>query len=131
MSVQPLIGLLRDWWWLLTVLSNLIFPIIMLYLRDKFTTREELTKQTAALTVEISTVQDEVKGVDRRLVTLENVMGGLPNRETFHAMAERIGAVERAVAVTSEAVSGVKDLVGKVDRTLTLMLENQLRENGK
>ncbi|NIX75400.1 DUF2730 family protein [Microvirga terricola] len=123
-----LIKQVKEWWWLVSVASTFLFAIAMLYLRDKFTTKEEHARQTAELSAQIEGVKKDVGGVGNRVVKLESLTENLPDRDTFHAMAERIGAVERGVAVTTETVRGVEKMVGKVDHTLTLILENQLKE---
>lgn len=122
---------LKDWSWLIGMISTGLFGWAMLYLRDKFITKEEHTKQLAALSGLLAEVKKEHGEVGNRVLKLETLTENLPDREDFQNMALRMAGVEKAVAVTTETVGGVEKIVAKIDRTLDLLLATQLKAEAK
>jgi len=126
-----LIRSIKEWSWAIAMLSTGLFGVAMLFLRDKFITKEEHSRQIAAFTAQIDDVREISKNIDNRVVKLESLTEHLPDREAFQEMADRISNVEKAVAVTTETVRGTNTIVAKIDRTLDLFLQSQLQKETK
>lgn len=146
--------LIKDWVWLVTAVSPVLIAIGMLYLRSQFPTKtehaeaikglkegqekaitglkEEHAEGTKGLKESIdhlATQMDERRSdTDQRLFRLEMVTEHLPTRTDIAAVERRLADVERQGSVTNEAVRGIDRIITKVDRTLEMMLQNQIQE---
>lgn len=146
--------LIKDWVWMVTAISPVLIAIGMLYLRSQFPTKTEHTEAIKGVKDEhkqaLKSLRDEnadgTKGLkesidhlaaqmderrsdtDRRLSHLETVTEHLPTRADMIAVERRLGDVERQGAVTNEAVRGIDRIITKMDRTLEMIVQNQIQE---
>lgn len=127
-----MMALVKDWVWLFTAISPILITIGMLYLRSQFPTKAEADKANTALKSSVDalekTVNDRRTDTDRRLAHLETVTEHLPGRNDIAGLERRLADVERQGAVTAETMKGIDRVVVKMDRTLEMILQNQLQE---
>jgi hypothetical protein len=125
--------IIKDWVWLFTAISPFLLAFGMLYLRSQFPTKAEAEKTGAGLKTSIDQLTAQVEErhgqTDRRLTHLESVTEHLPSRADIAAIERRMGDVEKQGAVTAETVRGMDRILGKVDRTLEMVLQNQIQES--
>lgn len=124
--VLAVLDWLRLWW---PVLSSILFGMLawgLFYLRTQFPSRAEFTELRKAGDQRGADAEAHSRRIEERVAKLETQVGDLPDRNEFHGMAERIGGVERQVSVVAESVRGVEKSVSKIDRTVELILQNQL-----
>ncbi|MDI4664699.1 DUF2730 domain-containing protein [Xanthobacter autotrophicus] len=138
-----MMALIKDWVWLVTAIGPFLLGIGLLYLRSQFPTkvehaaaaetlRAEHAKATGDLKKSITELTAQVEerrsDTDRRLIHLEAVTEHLPTRSDIAALDRRMSDVERQSAVTAETVRGVERIVAKVDRTVEMVLANQIQD---
>lgn len=138
-----MMNVVKDWAWLFTTISPILVGIGMLYLRSQFPTKVEHAEAAATLKKEHADATSEVKksigqlseqmelrrsDTDRRLIHLETITEHLPTRADIAALDRRMSDVERQSAVTAETVRGVERIVAKVDRTVEMVLANQIQD---
>jgi hypothetical protein len=114
------IAFIKDVWWLLSVPGVVVAAIAMLYLKNQFPTRKQYDEQTKALQAQIGALDDRVDGMEKDLRQL-------PSRGEVQALGDRIGRVEVEVATSGETIRGVEKVVGKIDHTLTMILDHLLQ----
>lgn len=119
------IDAIRDWVWLVGAISPFMVGAAMLWLKSQFATLSEL--RTSLADVQAQNEQRRAE-TDQRLTHLERTASGLPDRSDLDDISDRLSAVERATAVTAEAVRGSKEILGRVDHTVNLLLQNKLAE---
>lgn len=124
---------IKDWVWLFTAISPFILAIGMLYLRSQFPTKAEHKVASDGLQASFGELKTKVdqkhSETERRLSHLETVTDHLPSRTDISALERRLADVERQGAVTGETMRGIDRVVSKMDRTLDMILQNQLQEN--
>lgn len=119
------INVAKDWVWLASALSPFVAGAVVLWLKAQFATKGEHQEGLAT----VSKGLQEVRGdTDQRLTRLEAATESLPTRLDFEKIGTRLAAVERGTAVTTEAVRGTERLLGKMDHTLNLLLQNKINE---
>lgn len=125
--------IIKDWVWLVTALSPVLIAVGMLYLRSQFPTKVEAAAANDGLKQSIADLSEQVEDrrsdTDRRLAHLESVTDHLPSRADIGALERRLGDVERQGAVTAETVRGMDRMLTKMDRSLEMVLQNQIAEN--
>lgn len=130
-----LMQLAKDWIWIGWIMGPVFLGAGLLWLKERFPTKQEHADQAAALkaSVDLLTVQVERRQheAELRLNRLEAVSQHQPSRQDLEEINRRLGKVEQTTAVTNEAVAGLGRLLGKVDHTATLLLNRELNEAGK
>lgn len=128
-----MMALIKDWVWMVTAISPILIGIGMLYLRSQFPTKAEAEKANAGLKTSIDDLSTQVEArrsdTDRRLSHLETVTEHLPSRTDIAALERRLGEVEKQGAVTAETVRGIDRILIKVDRSVEMVLQNQISES--
>lgn len=127
-----MMSLIKDLVWLVAAISPIFMGIGMLYLRSQFPTKAEAEKANAGLKTSIDDLSTQVEArrsdTDRRLAHLETVTEHLPSRGDIAALERRLGEVEKQGAVTAETVRGIDRILIKVDRSVEMVLQNQISE---
>lgn len=127
-----LVGIAKDIWWIVSLPLTALVGIGMFYLRSKFPTKEQHDQQTATLQASIKSLSDHVatneRAIEMRVGKIEADLRQLPDRREVQALGERIGGVEKEVAISVETVRGVEKTVTKIDHTLGLILKNMLEK---
>lgn len=130
-----IIGAIKDWIWIVGAVSPFLIGAALLYLRAQFPTKSEHAEGQRALRDGLAELARQMEqrrtDTDQRLSRLEMATEGLPDRHDMDELGRRLAAVERATAVTAEAVRGSERLLGKVDHTLNLLLQTKLAEESK
>nr|WP_246523471.1 DUF2730 family protein [Neoroseomonas eburnea] len=63
-----------------------------------------------------------------RVGMIEQRVAQMPNHEDLRALQSRVGDLERGVAVVAEKVSGVAEIMKRVEHQTNLLVHHQLRE---
>lgn len=129
---QAIIAIIKDIWWIASLPLAAAAGVGMLYLRSKFPTKEQHDAQTQTLQASIKSLGDHVaaneRAIEQRVGKIEADLRQLPDRREVQALGERIGGVEKEVAISVETVRGVEKTVTKIDHTLGLILKNMLEK---
>lgn len=132
---MDLMQFVKDWVWIASALAPLMFGWAMLYLRERFPTKDEHNRQADGMKAAVEELSKQVDrrhhDADARLTRLELTTQHLPSRQDLEEIYRRLGKVEQTTAVTNEAIAGLGRLLGKVDHTATLLLNRELKETGK
>lgn len=126
MTPHPILLLLKEWWWVVSVPGTLVLGLALMYLRTQFPTKGEFSQIETSLRGIKSDLDGRYEQVDKRLIHLEAVTESLPNFEEIQNLSDRIAGVEKNVAVATETVRSVETMVNKVDRTTNMILQNLL-----
>lgn len=122
----------KDIWWIVSVPLTVLVGIGMFFLRSQFPTKAQHDAQTQTLQASIKDLRDHVatneRAIEQRVGKIEMDLRQLPDRQEVQALGERIGRVEREVAISVETVRGVEKTVAKIDHTLGLILKNMLEK---
>ncbi len=122
----------KDIWWIVSVPLTVLVGIGMFFLRSQFPTKAQHDAQTATLQDSIKVLSDHVavneRAIEQRVGKIEADLRQLPDRREVQALGERIGGVEKEVAISVETVRGVEKTVTKIDHTLGLILKNMLEK---
>lgn len=122
----------KDIWWIVSVPLTVLVGIGMFFLRSQFPTKAQHDAQTATLQESIKVLSDHVavneRAIEQRVGKIEADLRQLPDRREVQALGQRIGGVEKEVAISVETVRGVEKTVTKIDHTLGLILKNMLEK---
>lgn len=72
----------------------------------------------------------DVTALAGRMNAMEQRLAQMPNHEDLRQLQARVGDVERGVAVVAEKVSGVAEIMKRVEHQTNLLVHHQLREGG-
>ena len=70
----------------------------------------------------------DVGSLAARVTAMEQRLAQMPNHEDLRQLQARVGDVERGVAVVAEKVSGVAEMMKRVEHQTNLLVHHQLRE---
>jgi hypothetical protein len=70
----------------------------------------------------------DVAAFNGRLAAMEERLTRMPSHDDLRALQHRVGELERGVAVVGEKVSGLGEIMVRVERQQNLMAEHLLRE---
>lgn len=70
----------------------------------------------------------DVSALAARVTAMEQRLAQMPNHEDLRQLQSRVGDVERAVAVVAEKISGVAEIMKRVEHQTQLLVHHQLRE---
>lgn len=70
----------------------------------------------------------DVASLAARVTAMEQRLAQMPNHEDLRQLQARVGDVERGVAVVAEKVSGVAEIMKRVEHQTNLLVHHQLRE---
>lgn len=130
-SWAAVVAIIKDVWWFLSVPLVAVVGIGMLYLRTQFPTKAQYEADNKAIEASIAALSGSIatseRDMDKRITKMEADLRQLPGRVEVQALGERIGRVEKEVATSIEALRGVEKTVGKIDHTLTLILDHMLK----
>lgn len=122
----------KDVWWIVSVPLTVLVGVGMFFLRSQFPTKAQHDAQTATLQESIKVLSDHVavneRAIEQRVGKIEADLRQLPDRREVQALGDRIGGVEKEVAISVETVRGVEKTVTKIDHTLGLILKNMLEK---
>jgi predicted nucleic acid-binding Zn-ribbon protein len=126
----------KDWLIVVSSGGTLLIAIAFMWLRSKFPTKDEHEAQTTALKADIKKLGEKMDSredaIDLRLNKVEVDLKAMPDRREMQHLADRLGNVERSVAVVSEKASGLQATIQKIDHSLGLIVEHLIkREGGK
>lgn len=65
-----------------------------------------------------------------RVTSIEERLSKMPNHQDLQQLQARVGDVERGVAVVAERVSGLGEIMKRVEHQTGLLVQHQLREGG-
>lgn len=103
----------KDLAWIATT-AAIVGGILLAFLRFKlagdFAARVDLEKTAA------------------RLTTVETRLSTMPSHDDLRNLQNRVGELERAVAVVAERVGGVHEILKRVEHQTGLLVHHQLRE---
>lgn len=126
------VDVVKDWVWLASAMSPFVAGAVLLWLRSQFATKAEHQETLAAVNNGLANIRNHVdqrrSDTDQRLTRLEAATESLPTRHDLEQVGIRLAAVERATAVTAEAVRGTEKMMGKVEHTLNLFLQHKINE---
>lgn len=126
------VALAKDIWWIISLPLTALVGFGMFYLRSQFPTKAQHDAQTETLQESIKNLRDHVatneRAIEIRVGKIEADLRQLPDRQEVQALGERIGRVEKEVAISVETVRGVEKTVTKIDHTLGLILKNMLEK---
>ncbi len=63
-----------------------------------------------------------------RVENIERLLAGLPSAVEMKTLTDRVGSVETGVAVAQATLRGVSDGIGRVERMLDLLVQNELKK---
>lgn len=95
-------------------LSSFIGMLLFGFLRARFSGDFARASDMAALGV-------RVQAVETRIATM-------PDHADIRNLAARVGAVESGVAVMTEKARGIEQSLGRVERSVDLLVQHQLEE---
>lgn len=127
---------IKDWLIVISSGGTVLLALIVLFLNTKYPTKGEHNEQTNALKSDIKKLGDKMDAreeqIASRLSKVETDLRSMPDRREMQALTDRMGDVERGVAVVSEKASGLQATIGKIDHSLGLIVEHLIkREAGK
>lgn len=129
---MDLMQIIKDWVWIASAAAPFLFGWAMLYLKERFPTKDEHARQAAELKASVDglsgKVQQHYHDAETRIGKLEARAEHLPTRRDLEDISNRLAKVETATAVTNEALLGLQKMLGKVDHTATLLLTRELNE---
>lgn len=70
----------------------------------------------------------DVGRLEGRLAMVEARLDRVPSHDDLKALQARVGGLEREVAVVGEKVSGVAEIMKRVEHQTNLLVHHQLRE---
>ncbi|WP_323034541.1 DUF2730 family protein [Pararhodobacter sp.] len=126
------VDVVKDWVWLASAMSPFVAGAVLLWLRSQFATKAEHQEALTAVSKGLADIRTHVdqrrSDTDERLTRLEVATEGLPTRKDLEQVGDRLAGVERASAVTAEAVRGTERMMGRVEHTMNLLLQQKLNE---
>lgn len=72
----------------------------------------------------------DVASLAARVTAMEQRLSQMPNHEDLRAVQARLGEVERNIAVVGEKVSGLGEIMKRVEHQTNLLVQHQMREGG-
>nr|WP_255569578.1 DUF2730 family protein [Neoroseomonas alba] len=63
-----------------------------------------------------------------RVTAIEERLSKMPNHEDLRQLQERVGNVEKGVAVVDQKVSGLKDIMVAVSHQTTMLVQHHMNE---
>jgi len=73
----------------------------------------------------------DVTKLGAQIEAVETQMRGVPSHNDMRLLSERIGLVERSVAVVSAEIRGVGDGIGRLESDLRMVKEHLLNKEGR
>lgn len=70
----------------------------------------------------------DLSRLEGRLAMVEARLDRVPSHDDLKALQARVGGLEREVAVVGEKVSGVAEIMKRVEHQTNLLVHHQLRE---
>lgn len=92
------------------IVGGLVLTFLRFKLAGDFAARPDLEKAMA-----------RINSVEQRLSTM-------PSHDDLRVLQNRVGELERAVAVVAERVGGVHEILKRVEHQVSLLVHHQLRE---
>ena len=74
--------------------------------------------------------KDEMAAINKRLGDVEHALRVAPTHKDIQGLSEKVGEAMAKVGIVAEAMSGMKDGVARIDRSVE-RIERHLLENNK
>ncbi|MBW6402065.1 DUF2730 domain-containing protein [Roseomonas sp. HJA6] len=107
----------RDLMWILGVGAAVIGALVA-FLKNKLTGGDGFARASDMVTI------------SNRVTSIEERLSKMPNHQDLQQLQIRVGDVERGVAVVAERVSGLGEIMKRVEHQTGLLVQHQLREGG-
>lgn len=69
----------------------------------------------------------DISGLSGRIEAVEQQMASMPTREDMQRVSERMGALEREVAIATTEIRAGRDSMARIERDLHLMVQHHLK----
>lgn len=70
----------------------------------------------------------DLKDLSQRLAQVEQRIAAIPSHQDIAALRQQLTGLERTVAVTDEAVRGIRDGLGRVEHMMGLLVQAELEK---
>lgn len=114
---------MEDWlkyWPVAVVLFNAAFIVIVWALSKTFAQKDELKDGLK--------VESEKRGrLEHRLTVVEQQISQLPDHDDLGDVREALARVDKTVATVATEVSGLKEVLARVEHPLRLLVEHHMK----